>query len=73
MRFQYKYKNIDCSECFDLQNEPFCPHQLCPHVMGNLDILAGDPKFHTAIKNADACGTYLRPTLLHLNNEGLPA
>jgi hypothetical protein len=71
MHFRYKYKHIECSECFDLQSEPDCPYQLCPHIIDHLDDLTRDLSFHTAVKNADSCGTFHRPTLLYLQREGL--
>ena len=66
MKFRYKFKHLHCSNCLELSTANHCPHQLCPHIMDNLDDLAHDPAFHAAIAAADDCATFHRATLMHL-------
>jgi hypothetical protein len=69
MHPQYKYENADCADCLDLQSEPCCPHRICPYIMNNLEDLARDVAFRTAINDAEFCGTYHRATLLYLRGD----
>lgn len=66
MRFRYQLKHLDCAYCLDLTNALTCPHELCPHILDNLADLNLDPAFRTAVEDADCCGSFHRPTLIHL-------
>ena len=64
--FQYSYTNLSCEFCLHYKK---CPHELCPHIMGNLDELMCDTAFVSAVENAasykDEYGH--KQTLLRLN------
>ena len=66
MSFQYNYNHLNCAYCLDLSAAASCPHQICHHIMDNLDDLTQDPAFHAAVAGARACGTFHRATLLQL-------
>ena len=66
MRFRYKYKNLNCQYCLEQSKGNPCPHEICPHIMDNLDDLNQDPAFHAAVACAEDCTTPHKSTLLML-------
>ena len=72
MDFKYKYGDLSCECCADLEGKTRCPHRHCPYILDNLDDLRYDFAFRRAVRNADKCGTYQRSALQLVRRWGLP-
>ena len=66
MGFKYRYADIACEYCL---NKGRCKHEICPHIMENLDDLMSDKAFQQAITDAEECTSKHKRTLLQLKKE----
>ena len=74
MRFHYEYEHLNCDDCLDAEQSAgqYCPLEICPHIIDNLDDLNRDPAFHAAVACAGNCSTPHKPTLLMLRARQQP-
>ena len=66
MGYRYKYADTACEYCL---NKRRCIHEICPHIMENLDDLMRDKAFRQAIADAEECTSEHKRTLLQLKKE----
>lgn len=62
-KFKYAFADLECRYC---DKYKVCRHELCPHIMENLDDLKTDKAFQYAVDNAETCNTPQKRTLEYL-------